>query len=317
MALKLTEEIVSNLVAEYNQINPAFQIDWKTYIYGTAKEGSGRSSQQAPLLWFENDYYFVLIYLATLNVSKIQKVKVIDKDEIQGVKIKYGGLNAVVKIRMTNGAYYNLRLARRNYKTLPRQLSNLDSLMEVFHLFYSDRIDMKDHSTSIGAKVLSAATTAVLVILAILFIFLTKSRALTYLLLILAIFLGGLIWTQAETFINKQRDRAFVQAFEQTKQLVTSMTESQYYQALQGIDVKPKTQMMQESYLKVLISIAHNLGLDKEARAYLTQFPRRYSADAEETYLGLINLLASNQKVPYEFGQAPLDVEQDIWQKYQ
>ncbi len=313
MALTFNEELIAHLVAEFNQANPAFQVNWQTYIVGQIKEGRYGS----PIVLLENEGHFVIIYTGTFDAKKISKVRIIDKNEIQGLRAKYGALNAVFKFRLFNGDDGKLLLTRRASKKLPRQVQNLNSLMEVLNLFYDDRQDMRDHSSSMATKIFGLVFMLVLMGIGIFVGIKTESKGLAYLTIIIALAVGGWIATKAELFINRQKDKDFVKASEQIDSQVTTMTEEQYYQAMKAINPKPKTQLMQGAYLQGLITVAHNLNLQDEARELLAQFPRRYSSKAEEAYNGLQNLLLTNEKVPYEYEKAPLDVEQDVWQKYQ
>lgn len=81
MAFVLKEEHVEQLVQQVNVDNPAFQFDWKSYIY--AMQQSGRTVRNFILV--ENQDYIAAIGIAMFDVTSINSLDIIAKVRFKAI----------------------------------------------------------------------------------------------------------------------------------------------------------------------------------------------------------------------------------------
>lgn len=289
MAFILKEEIVEKLVQDVNEKNPAFQFDWKTYLYVMKQEGRTYSS----LILVENTEYFALIGIRTFDVASISGLDIIAKSEIQGLKFKQGRIQNKLRIRMFNGNEYEVKFNHKAGKHMPLHATNVARYQYELPLQYADRVDMKDHNSSLLSKIGTAVGILALFVLAIVIYATTESVILTI--------IGVVVFIVAIEFLLQhsvkrqvlKKDKVFFEVIEKLEANATNVPYEETYQAFQNIDTKPETAPAQVAYYSRLVQMAHYLGKDDEARQHLSLIPRRSSSAAEEEYLGALNYLAA------------------------
>lgn len=297
MDLVLKEEHIERLVAELNEDYPGFDFDWQTYCYGNLQQS--RSTQT--FLMVEGKNTFALIFMKTLNISQSKGSLILDKGEIQGLKMKRGWVISTLKLRTATGEYFKCLFSRnkRVDKYLPRHRDNLSRYHEIFEREFSDRGDLsKDPGSNRG--VLRAFTgflkTVLLFIVVALLFQLTESIILPVLasILLLAIDLYSSSFFKVRTL--KKQDKAFLDELAVAERDFAQLSREEKLQAYRNMNEKPKTEVYQKLFYSKLIPLAHLLGDDDTAKTYLSLFPRRYSLEAEQEYLALVSILSMSRE---------------------
>ncbi|MGT2910811.1 hypothetical protein ACVR1I_03725 [Streptococcus cameli] len=294
MAFVLNEEMVEKMVAEVNEANPAFQFDWKNYAFAT--HPNGRSSTNH--IFLENHTYFGIIEIGTFDVSQITDFELIEKSEIQGLKVRKGLLNIVLKIRTYNGEFYKFYLNKKGSKRLPLHSENVEKYWEHFQNDFVHQTDMKDRNSSIGNRLWSILAWIIGIPVGIAVGVLTDTYILGAIAWIVCAFGIGWLAERFEIGSAKRKDKAFFQEVEGLTAQYAQGDPAIYYHELKKIQHLPQTPIYQAQYYQMLISLAYELDKLDEGKEYLTHFPRRYSEGTENLYQGLVNLLATPKEIP-------------------
>lgn len=285
------EEVLKQLVEEVNLAYPAYHFVWETYAIGTVQEGRYGA---APILLVDGDAHLAIIRTELFDVSKISEVDILAKSDIQGLKFRKGWLNFVLKIRMANGEYYTYLFNKRSGgKHCPRHRDNVARYHEIFMREFSDRIDMKDRSLSLGWKAVMAFGWLLAIGVAVVVGIQTGSKFFITISFIGTYMAYAAVMSLVETKIAQRKDKSHYLQMQELKQRAGTLAPQEVYEALLAIQDKPTTELYQISYYEQLITLAHQLGYSEDAKHYMTLFPRRYSKGAEECYQKLENLLAT------------------------
>lgn len=305
MAFVLSEEIVENLVKQINENNPAFQFDWKKYAVTTQTQG--RRVVYGILV--ENEDYFALIQVNSFDVTSISKVSFIAKSEIQGVHIRKGVVNLVLKIRMFNGEYYKLIFNPKAGKKLPHHQENILYYQQLFLREFANRTDLKDRHSGFLLKAWNIFVWIAAFIATVVALLMTKSKLVAIIVFVVTAVGLEMLSEAVISMVNKSKDKAFVYEKAALDRNISAMTEKEHYHALLSMKEKPKTDMLKVGYYSEMIDQAHTLGYQEEAKSYLAKFPRRYSEEAEKKYQQLLNLLAASPKRNEEDQKVPSEIK--------
>lgn len=294
MAFLVNEEIVKTAVQTVNDQFPAYQFDWKTYALGIQSQGRSYTNY----IFLENNTHYGLVALGSLNVSTIADVQFLEKSEIQGIRIRKGILNTILRIRMHNGEFWKIIFHPKGGKRLPLHTENVTAYRERICREYAHQGDLKDRNSSIGEKIWGVVAFLIGFLIAIFVAVVTESKFLAMIAFVGSVF--GISWLAGryEMSSAKRKDKAFFNEVEELTEKYAQENPCLYYEKLKKLENLPKTDIYQAQYYQMLTTLAYELDQLEEAQQHLNQFPRRYSEGAEDIYQGLVNLLATPKEIP-------------------